>query len=771
MIKTHITAAHWGLIEATIENGKVVSSRSADPQIIENEMKNMVAEQIYTDARVRYPMVRKGFLEGNTDKSLRGCDKWVRISWEQALDLVHQQIQQVRETQGSEGIFAGSYGWKSCGALHSPQACLQRYLNLTGGFVGHYGDYSTAASQVVMPYVVGSNEAYQPSTSWETILEHTEILVLWGANPFTTARISWTSAEQKLFDYFLKFKAQGKPIICLDPMRSESCKMLEAEWIPVNTATDTALMLGIAYTLLSENLQDQDFLDNYTEGFEIFKDYLLGINDKQPKTAQWASQITAVPEETIKSLARQFASHRTMLMGGWSMQRSRFGEQAHWMLATLSAMLGQIGLAGGGFGLNYHNAHGGIPKVCGGNLGKFNRGKDNPYLEDFRIPVARLSDALLNPHKTIDFNGKKITYPDIKLIYWAGGNPFAHHQDTNLMIKAWQKPDCIIVNEIYWTATARMADIVLPVTTSFERNDLTMSSNGNIFPMPKLVEAQYEAKNDYDIFLALAERSGVAESFSENKTEMQWLAQFYQQAQQQAKKQQILTPHFADFWQANQPVYFPENAQNKYWVRYENFRKDPHKYPLNTPSGKIEIYSETLAKIGYEDCKGHPTWFEPEEFAGNSTKSAPLALVMPHLPYRLHSQLAYTSLREKYAINGREPLLIHKKDAEQRNIQQGDIVRVFNQRGQVLAGAMVTEEVIQGTVVLYEGAWYDPQDLGKTESPLCKNGNPNVLTRDQGTSSLAQGDSPNSCLVEVEKFEGITEEVTVFNAPLFTSQS
>ena len=384
------------------------------------------------------------------------------------------------------------------------------------------------------------------------------------------------------------------------------------------------------------------------------------------------------------------------------------------------------------------------------------------------FPVARIADALLNPGKTIQYNGTEITYPEIKLVYWAGGNPFVHYQDTNTLVKAFYKPETFIVNEVNWTPTARMADIVLPVTTSYERNDLTMSgdySMMNIYPMKQVVEPQFEAKSDYDIFAELSKRAGVDQQFTEGKTEMDWLKDFYNTAFEAARKNRVIMPRFEKFWEENKPITFKASDKAKKWVRYEEFRNDPLLNPLGTPSGKIEIYSDTVAKMNYDDCKGHTTWMVPDEFAGNVTPEAPLALVTPHPYYRLHSQLAHTSLRQKYAVNDREPVIIHKEDAAARGIANGDIVRIFNKRGQVLAGAVVTDGIIKGTVALREGAWYDPADLGKSELPLCKNGCPNVLTRDEGTSKLAQGNSPNTCIVQVEKFTGEAPEVTVFKQP------
>ncbi|MFZ7344636.1 trimethylamine-N-oxide reductase TorA [Avibacterium volantium] len=773
---TVVTAAHWGPLGVVVEEGKVVKSGPAIPAPLTNELQSVVADQLYSETRVKYPMVRKGYLEGNKDTTLRGRDEWVRVSWEQAFDLVAKEMKRVRDSYGATGIYAGSYGWYSSGSLHAARTLLHRYLNVTGGFVGSKGDYSTGAAQVIMPHVLGTIEVYEQQTSWETILESSEIVVLWSANPLTTLRIAWTSTDQEGLAYFKKLKESGKRIICIDPVRSESCEFLGAEWIPINTATDVPLMLGIAHTLVSENKHDKAFLKKYTSGYDKFEEYLLGKIDGQPKDATWASKLTGVPVEVIKQLANDFVTKRTMLMGGWGIQRQRHGEQSHWMMVTLASMLGQIGLPGGGFGFSYHYANGGVPTATGGILGSITanpavQAGEKTWLDEtskMAFPVSRVADALLNPGKTIQYNGTEITYPDIKLVYWAGGNPFVHHQDTNTLVKAFHKPDTFIVNEVNWTPTARMADIVLPVTTSYERNDLTMSgdySMMNIYPMKQVVPPQFEAKSDYDIFTELAKRAGVEEQFTENKSEMDWLKGFYQTAFDAARKNRVLMPKFEKFWEENKPITFKANEKAKKWVRYEEFRNDPLLNPLGTPSGKIEIYSDVVAKMNYDDCKGYPSWMEPAEFAGNTTAEAPLALVTPHPYYRLHSQLAHTSLRQKYAVNDREPVLIHKDDAATRGIVDGDIVRIFNSRGQVLAGAVVTDGIIKGTVALHEGAWYDPEDLGQSDKPLCKNGCPNVLTRDEGTSKLAQGNSPNTCIVQVEKFTGEAPAVTVFKQP------
>ena len=373
--------------------------------------------------------------------------------------------------------------------------------------------------------------------------------------------MAWTSSDEQGFKYFEQLKNSDKEIIIIDPIKTVSGKYFEgkAKWIAPRPNTDVAMMLGMAQHLYSQGKYDKEFLQNYTVGFEKFVPYLTGQSDGVAKTPEWASEICGISADVIKELAIKFYENRTMIMAGWGIQRAHHGEQAHWMIVTLCAMLGQIGLAGGGFGFSYHYANGGAPTCAGGVIGGMNAAsvgivKDGKFLglaQDQKqggeaaqawlvntakvaFPLARIADALLNPGKTIDANGTKITYPKIDFIYWVGGNPIVHHQDTNTNIKAWRKPRTIVVNEIYWTPTAKMADIVFPTTTEYERNDITMSgdySNMHIIPMKQVVAKQHGAKDDYQIFtdLCKAYADGLAEVYTDGgKTEMDWIKEFYE---------------------------------------------------------------------------------------------------------------------------------------------------------------------------------------------------------------------------------------------------
>ena len=587
-----LTAARWGAVYVEVKDGKVVSSKGALPKTVPNSLQQTAPDQVHTNIRVKYPMVRKSYLEnpGNADGK-RGSDPFVRVSWEQALKLIHEQHSRIRSSYGPASIFAGSYGWRSSGVLHKAQTLLQRYMSMAGGYAGHTGDYSTGAAQVIMPYVVGSVEVYEQQTTWPMVLEHSQVVVLWGMNPLNTLKIAWSSTDEQGIEYFNLLKKSGKSVIAIDPMRSETIEFFgdNATWIAPHMGTDVAMMLGIAHTLVKKNLHDKAFLEKYTTGYPQFEEYLLGKSDKIEKTAEWASGVCGVPAEQLEKLAEIFSSNQTMLMAGWGIQRQQYGEQKHWMLVTLAAMLGQIGTEGGGFGFSYHYSNGGNPTRTGGVLpaisaqieGGSSAGNDWAVSDAvISLPVARIVEALENPGGKYQHNGKEQTFPDIKMIWWAGGANFTHHQDTNRLIKAWQKPELVVISECYWTAAAKHADIVLPITTSFERNDLTMTgdySNQHLVPMKQVIEPQFEARSDFDVFADLAEmlKPGGKAVYTEGKDEMAWLKQFYDAAQKAARAQRIAMPQFNAFWQQNKLIEMRENEKNNKYVRYADFRSDP----------------------------------------------------------------------------------------------------------------------------------------------------------------------------------------------------
>ncbi len=533
------------------------------------------------------------------------------------------------------------------------------------------------------------------------------------------------------------------------------------DWFAVRPNSDVALILGLVHTLAAEGLTDEDFLDSHATGWDRFRAYVAGDTDGVPKDADWAASKTEIPADRIRALARDMARHRTMIGGSWSLQRADHGEQAHWAIIALAAVLGQIGLPGGGFGLGYGavgSVGNGLPRVPLPRIGR----PPNPV--DAFIPVARITDMLLSPGAPFDYDGRRYVYPDIRLVYWAGGNPFHHHQDLNRLQRAWARPETIVVNEQFWNPLARRADIVLPITTSLEREDIGGGApDDHLFWMPALIEPVGEARDDYAVFADLAKRLGFPTEFTEGRTAEEWVREMYEEYRTHNPE----APDWDGF--VDQGYVRLPSDPDAVRILFEDYRRDPTSNPLPTPSGRIEIHSETIESFGYDDCPPHPSWLEPTEWLGGDISRHPLHLISHQPRTRLHSQWDHGATSVASKIQGREPMRINPADASSRGIEDGSVVRVFNDRGSCLAGAVVTEAVRPGVVVLPTGAWFDPLDPGVPGS-MCVHGNPNVLTRDAGTSRLAQGPSAHTCLVDVEPYEGPLPPIRVHTPPPGTGQ-
>ncbi len=798
------SASHFGAFKTGVRNSRLEQVTPIEGDEYPSTLVQAIPARTYAEDRILYPCVREGYLKNGykSDKSKRGSDKFVRVSWETAFDLVANEIKRVHKDYGPDAIYGGSYGWFCVGSLGNPQALLGRMLGISGGYTSRTCTYSTHAIRQITPYITGSDESTAQQTVYPVLIENSECIVFWGCDPVNTNQIAWGVPTHEVYTYLKELKAQAKKrgvkFYVIDPVYNNTGMYFGAEHIQIRPTTDVAMMLGMAHYLYTEKLHSEDFIKKYTYGFDEFKKYLLGESeDMVAKTPEWAAKICGVPADVIKMLAKEFVSKRTMLMGGWATQRAHHGEQPNWMMITLASMIGQIGLPGGGYGLNYHYSNGGVPmpaaatgnalseKPLNGSTGlaaDANNKAASPGLSGISIktkvkgpwqdakmeliPVSRIVECLENAGKEYNFDGKTLKWPDLKMAYWAGGNPFHHHQDRNRMIKAWKKFETFIVQDNFWTASARMADIVLPATTEQERNDITKAhSNTYIFAMKQAVQPAGEAMDDFDIFVNILRRFTAEQvlAFTEGKTKMEWIKSFYQASYDKATKSGVTMPTFDEFWEKGYVKFeTPESA--KKFIKMGDFRKNPIVHRLGTPSGKIEIFSKKIAGYNYKECKGHPMWFEPMEWLGSPVaKEYPLNLVSPHPKYRLHSQLNNTWIRHLEEVDGREPIWMNPKDALSRGIKNGDVVRVFNKRGQVLAGAIVTEAIMPGAVRMQEGAWYDPTEPGKPGT-LCRHGDVNVLTPDVGTSELAQGNQATA-LVQIEKYKGEVPEIGIFKAP------
>jgi biotin/methionine sulfoxide reductase len=760
---------HWGVYEVEVEGGRVARLRpfAHDPE--PSAIGYAVPAALDSPTRVLRPSVRRSYLEHGPGASthLRGVDAFVEVSWPEALDIVAAEVARVKAKFGNASIFAGSYGWSSAGRFHHAQSHVHRFMNCVGGYVAHLGTYSLGAARTLLPHIVADMDQLRSQhTAWTVMEQHTKLFVAFGGVPLRNTQVnSGGASEHEVGSWLRRLAATGVKLVNVSPVRGDLDAVADVEWVAIRPNTDAAFMLGLGHTLVAEGLHAETFLRTHTVGFERLRAYLLGENDGQVKNAAWAAEICDVPASAIVDLARRMAANRTLLTASWSLQRADHGEQPFWLTIALAAMLGQIGLPGGGFGLGYGsvNAEGSHASAYSGPaLPQGVNAVRTP------IPVARISDMLLNPGATYDFDGKPCTYPDIRLLYWCGGNPFHHHQDLNRLIKAWRKPETIIIHEQFWTPAAKHADVVLPATTMLERDDIGSTGRDRyMIAMKKAVDAPGEARDDFAIFAGLSERLGSGGDYTENRDALQWLRYLYEASRERANRFDIDLPGFDEFWRQG---YFEMPRPARAQVMFDDYRADPEQHRLSTPSGRIEIFSERIASFNYTDCPGHPVWIEPVEWLGDAKRRYPLHLISSQPSTKLHSQYDHGAVSQANKIRGREPLSLHPADAAARGLAAGDIVRVFNDRGQCLAGVRFDAGLKRGVAQMSTGAWYDPLVPGEIGT-LDKNGNPNVLTIDKGSSSLTQGASAHTCLIEVERFVGVLPPITAYDPPAFVQRA
>ena len=738
--------SHWGAYTILVEDDRIVGVEPFEHDPAPSPIIHSIAEWANPERRVLRPMVRSGWLEKRekSDRRGRGREKFVAVSWDEATTLVADEVRRVAGTFGNASIFAGSYGWTNSGRLHHASSLLKRMLNLVGGFTRHVDTYSIAAGPVILRHTLGNDDACGGrANTLDTIAQHTETLVVFGAlSPRTAQNEAGGIGSHRLETYLRQIVERGVKIIHVSPLKNDLPDWVNAEWWPIRPNTDTALMLGLAGEIVKAGRHDRDFLARCTSGADRLLGYLEGKTDGVRKDAAWAANICGLDADKIARLSSRLVDTRSMLTVSWSLQRAHHGEQPFWAALGLASIIGQIGLPGGGVGYGYASLGGvGAPL----NLSRSPAISQLTRPIDSFIPVARISDMLLNPGKPFSYEGEIRTYPDTRLVYWAGGNPYHHHQDLNRLSEAWTRPETIIVQDPMFTATAQRADIVLPATTSIERNDLAGNRRSDfVLAMKKAIEPLGQSRSDFAIFDAIAGKLGVADRFNEGRDEMGWVRHLYEACRSDASQRfGFEMPDFDAFWEAGY-ARCPVKTDHTYLT---DFRNKPEEYALKTESGKIVLGSETLARLDYADCRPHPAWIEPAEWLGNAT-AGQMHLVSHQPAGRLHSQLETGASSRAMKRNGREQARLHPDDAAALGIEDGRTIRIWNSRGECLATAEVTDMVRQGVLVLPTGAWFTPTG----NSGLEVAGNPNVLTLDIGTSQFGQGCSAHTCLVRVEPY-------------------
>ena len=756
-------AAHWGAFTAVVDDGRLTAvqpfAHDSNPPALLASMPSA----IHAPSRIDRPHVRRGWLNGDRRVgTYRGGEPFVPVDWDTAVSLVAGEVARVRDRHGPASIFGGSYGWSSAARFHHARSQLHRLLAAAGGYTGQLTNYSYAAGMTLLPHIVGTNDPIVgPVVEWRDIVDHARIVVCFGGILLRNGQVTAGGAGTHDMALWLQRASRaGIRIVNISPIRGDMPDLPGVEWLPIRPGTDAALMFGMAHTLIAEGLADEAFLARAAVGYDRLRAYVQGETDGIAKSAGWAARETGLDAAAIAQLARDCAANPAFLTAAWGIQRSEFGEQPYWMLVALAAMLGQIGRRGLGFGFGHASMNGmgsARAEIASVNLPVL------PNPANSWIPVARITDMLERPGDAYQYNGRDLTYPDTRLIWWAGGNPFHHHQDLNRLLRAWAKSETIIVSEPWWNALARHADIVLPATTTLERDDVGSAGRDRfILAMKQAIPRHAQARDEYDYMADIADALGVRPRFTQQRDTATWLRVLYERARKGAAQHGLDLPDFDAFWAAGH-VAVPVPERNA--IPFAGLAAAGPAEKLNTPSGKIELYSATIAGFGYADCPGHPVWFAPREYLGGGlARTYPIHLITSQPPTRLHSQLDQGQVSLASKIHGREPIVLHPDDAAARSLAEGDIVRVFNARGACLAGVRIDAGRLPGVATMSTGAWFDPLEPGVPGS-LCVHGSVNVLTQDTGTSRLGQGPVAHSCLVQVEKWDRPLPPIKVHSQP------
>jgi anaerobic dimethyl sulfoxide reductase subunit A len=664
-----------------------------------------MVERVYHPDRLLHPMRRRGS---------RGAGQWERVSWDEALDEVAAQLRRVRDTHGPAAILDCSRSGNT--ALLHNRGLVQRFLHLLGGCTELWSNLSAEAEVFAVRHTYGANADYKAAGREGQDYRNSKLMLMWGWSP-GDGHFGTNSME------FVKWaKRHGTRVVCVDPRASRSSLQVADEHIFIRPSTDAAMLIAMAYVIVSERLHDRAFCDRLVLGLEedhlppnappgsSYSSYLFGFSDGVRKTPEWAEPITGVPAETIRRLAREFATQKPAAIHcGYAPGRTRYGEQFHRAAYTLAAITGNVGVPGGNSGCS----GGAKPRIKGSMPA-------GPNPTDAKVASNLLADLLAR--------GKAGGYPaDIKLIYSAFGNLLNQCGNVNKTVAALDGVEFIVVQDHFETPLGRYADILLPATTFWERNDMQVPWSGaghyTLF-MRQAIAPVGECRNDLDILADLARRLGI-EGFND-KTDVEWLQEFC------AGTEIDDFEAFRSGGLARLPA--PDDL-----VAFAREVRDPEAHPFSTPSGKIEVYSMSIAAkpdmYGLGPVPAIPTWIPPVA----PDPRYPLMLCNAKSRARTHS---IHDNQEILSRADRRDVWIHAEDAAARGIVDGQQVRVFNDRGTTILPARVTDRIARGVAAMKEGVWFTPNGNG-TDLRGC----PNVLTED--SSSPAGASTYNTCLVEV----------------------
>ncbi|MFH1382523.1 MAG: molybdopterin-dependent oxidoreductase [Chloroflexota bacterium] len=681
-------------------------------------------ERLYSPERLKAPLKRVGE---------RGEGKFKEISWDEALDTVAGELLRVKQTYGNAAIM-GVLGSAYQGHLHN-SGVLQRLLNMFGGYTGLWGSMSAEAKAAASTITYGT---FNTGHSQDDILA-TKLVVMFGANPAVT-----TNGTDSTFS-LIRAKEKGIRFIAFDPRYSNSIAILADQWIPIYPGTDAAVLLAMAHVIITENLYDRKFLDTYTVGFDKFADYVLGKEDGLAKTPAWAEPLTGVDAKVTEQVAREYATNKpAVILSGNAPGRTAYGEQFHRATHALAAMTGNIGVHGG--------SPAGMGRLPGGAPGErlslgpsLPTGKNAVEKEDlgpmmgspvldsnkknrYRVNSTQVWDAILK--------GKAGGYPaDIKLLYVVMRNIVNQYPNTNKTREALKNVEFFVTHDQFLTPSGKFADIILPVTTHWEKTDFLRSHTTYFILANKVVNPLPGSKSDFEVCAELARRLGLP-AYS-TKTEDEWLKEIIAMGPDSSKEIKDYDQLKKDGLHRMKPV--------EPVVAFTEQINDPEHNRFPTPSGKIEIFSQRLADLNNPLTppipKYIPTWEGRED---PLFQQYPLQLVTFHVKTRTHSTFYNIASVRELDHRTTRSVWINPVDAEKRGITDGEKVRVFNGRGEMVIEAFVTNRIMPGVVAIGEGSWYQPD-----ENWLDHGGCANVLTRDQ--PSPMGSHASNTSLVQVER--------------------
>ncbi|HHK8903038.1 DMSO/selenate family reductase complex A subunit [Escherichia coli] len=682
---------------------------------------------VYHPDRLKYPMKRVG---------KRGEGKFERISWDEATTLIADNLKRITQQYGPASRYV-HVGTAVSGGTFSGDAMARRLLNLTGGYLEYYHSVSLGNTAAATPYTYGVAAS---GNSMDTLLD-TKLVILWGHNPTETI-FGHTNY------FFQKMKQNGTRFIVVDPRYSDTVSSLADQWIPLLPTTDNALMDAMMYVIISENLHDKQFIETYTLGFdedsmpegvpanESLYAYLFGAKDGVRKTPEWAEKITHVPAQTIRQLARDYATTKpAALIQGWGPQRHICGERTARGSTLLASITGNVGIKGGwaaGYG--------------GSSNRKFCVGPDMPENPvQAKISIMNWMQAADDASKVTPQDGLKGVDKldsNIRLLFSLAGNYLANqnpdvHQAAKLL-EDESKIEFIVLSDLFMTPSAKYADVLLPETSFMERWNIgeTWGTASYLILSEKLIEPEFERRTDYDWLRDVAKKLGVEAEFSQGRDEKQWIEHIWEQTRLAMPDENL--PDFATLQKTRRHLF--KSAPH---IAFEANIRDPQNNPFPTPSGKIEIFSKRLFDMQDPEIPAlsHyvPAFEGPED---KLTAKYPLQLITWKGKNRANStQYANPWLQEVQT----QKLWLNPQDAKQRGISEGDSVKIYNDRGVSIIPVEITPRIIPGVVAMQAGAWWQPDAQG-----IDRGGCANVLSSTRITA-LAKGNSHQTMLVEVEK--------------------